>query len=65
MLRWSISAASRSQIRDGNAPLVVASLRYLAITILSLIGATSIAAALELGDAYAPETGIGVVPTSA
>ncbi len=37
----------RSQIRTGNGPRVMASLRNLALTILRLAGATSIAAALR------------------
>lgn len=37
----------RSQVRTGNGPRVMASLRNLAITILRLTGETSIAAALR------------------
>ena len=37
----------RSQVRTGNGPRVMASLRNLAITVLRLTGETSIAAALR------------------
>jgi predicted transposase YbfD/YdcC len=47
-LHWDVTYdEDRSQVRTGNGPRVMASLRNLAITVLRLSGETSIAAALR------------------